>query len=425
MPNNPTVGYIMSRFPKLTETFVLYEMLELERLGVDVEIYPLHREKCTLMHPQAQALVDRAHFTTLLSWAVVCANLYWMTRKPLAYLGVWMHCLWATLGSARYFFGILAVVPLASSIARRMQRDGVEHVHAHFASHPAAAGLVIGRLTGLPYSFTAHGSDLHRERRMLRDKIEACKFAVAISSYNRDWILRECGSQFAEKTHIVHCGVDSEQFGPSELRGQSEEGLQIVCVGTLHEVKGQAHLLRACGILRRDGVAIQLHLIGDGPDRNALEQLAVSEQIADCTIFHGPLSRPQVLEQLSTADVAVAPSVISSDGRREGIPVVLMEAMASALPVVASRLSGIPELVDDQVTGCLTTPGDTKALASAIRSLADDSDWRRELGRAGLEKVQREFHLQLETRRLAELFGCTMPPESGVEDAVSKLEAPV
>ena len=410
------IGYIMSRFPKLTETFILYEILSLERHGVAIEIYPLHREKCPVLHPEVTPLLDRANFTQLLSWEVVVANLYWLICHPIAYLGAWATCLYSTIGSARYFVGSLAVVPLAAAIARKMRRDGVVHVHAHFASHPAATAFVIRRLTGIPFSFTAHGSDLHRESRMLREKVDECRFAIAISEYNRGWIIRECGERSGEKTHVVHCGVDPEKFTRSPRSPESPDRvLQVVCIGSLHEVKGQSFLIRACAELRNGGERFQLHLVGDGPDREQLTKLVADEGIKELTKFHGGIARPAVIQLLADADVLVAPSVHSSDGRREGIPVVLMEAMASSLPVVASRISGIPELVSDGETGLLTTPGDSSAVAAALRRLAADPALRRRFGEAGRARICRDFHLHHETAKLAQLFGHDTPSTDSQE----------
>lgn len=420
------IGYIMSRFPKLTETFVLYEILSLQQQGVNVELYPLHREKCDVVHPEAEPLVDRARFNQLFSVAVLAANLHWLTRRPLAYIGAWCRCLWATLGSRRYFIGAFAAIPLAARIARQMEHDQIDHIHAHFASHPALAAFVIGRLTGIPYSFTAHGSDLHRERRMLREKMQECQFAVAISEYNRQWIARECGARFAEKTHVIHCGIDPQSFEVKRPgRFAASEGqcqpLQVLCIGTLHEVKGQSYLLQACAKLAAQGVAVHLHFVGDGADRPMLEALATDLNFDHCT-FHGHRCRPQVIGHLAEADVVAAPSVLSSDGRREGIPVVLMEAMASGLPVVASRISGIPELVEDQETGLLAPPRDAAALAEALQTLARDPQLRIRMGAAGRRRVTEHFNLHAETQRLASLFGCEVDATAPAPPAPQPVE---
>jgi glycosyltransferase involved in cell wall biosynthesis len=284
-----------------------------------------------------------------------------------------------------------------------MDVDGVAHVHCHFANHPAAAGFVIHRLTGIPYSFTAHGSDIHVDRHMLREKVREAEFVVAISRYNRNVILREAGDEFADRVVVIHCGVDTSRFRP-EARDARTGRLEIVCVGTLHEVKGQAYLVEACRTLARDGIDVHCSLIGDGPDRAKLERLIADTGLKDRVSITGGLTQDRVAMLLRGADVLVAPSVPTAGGKREGIPVVLMEALSSGIPVVASNLSGIPELVEDGLTGLLVEPRDAAGIAAALTRLEADPGLARRLGLAGRDKVLREFDLDTNAGLLASRF---------------------
>ncbi|MGH7457228.1 MAG: colanic acid biosynthesis glycosyltransferase WcaL, partial [bacterium] len=187
------VAYIMSRFPKITETFILYEMLEQERLGMLIEIYPLLREHQPVIHPEVEALVKRAHFHPFCSMPILRANWHFIRHRPAAYFKMLVEVLRGTFGSANFFFGALGILPKAVRFAYEMQQQGIAHVHAHFATHPAVAALIVHRLTGIPFSFTAHGSDLHVERRMLDKKVAAAAFAVTVSSYNKEVMVDECG----------------------------------------------------------------------------------------------------------------------------------------------------------------------------------------------------------------------------------------
>ena len=267
-PGQRRVAYVMSRFPKLTETFILDEILEQERNGVTVEVFPLWRETAEIVHDDARPIVERAHFTPTLNLAILRDNLRCFASAPLVYLGTLATLLRVNARSARYLIAALAVFPKACSFAERMQALGVCHVHAHFASHPAVAAFVVGRLSGIPWSFTAHGSDLHREQSMLLEKVEEASFVVAISDYNRRFILDQVGERFADKINVIHCGIDPRCYtqGP-----RTSETLEIACIGTLHEVKGQRFLLEACERLSARGIRWRCHLIGDGPDRGALE----------------------------------------------------------------------------------------------------------------------------------------------------------
>ena len=393
----PRVAYMMSRFPKITETFILYEMLAAEKAGISIEVFPLRREKTAKMHPEAAAYVSRAHFLPLLSCEILLDNLSTLLRQP----GLWLRTLStlvrANLGCRRFLFGALAAFPMCVSMARRMRQDGIDHIHAHFASHPAAAAWIIHQFSGIPYSFVAHGSDLHRDQHMLSEKVHDAEFVVAISEYNRRIILNEAGDQYAEKVRVIHCGVNSDDFGSDQCRErESDESapMKVFCIGTLHEVKGQGFLIEAVQKAKAGGVALTLHLVGDGPDRKVLEQQAAAAGLTDAVIFEGRRDRHEIIQMLQTADVLVAPSVPTADGRREGIPVVLMEAMAAGVPVVASRLSGIPELVKHEITGLLTEPGDANGIADAIQRLSTVPALRTQLAEAGRKIVQDQFNLE-------------------------------
>jgi glycosyltransferase involved in cell wall biosynthesis len=398
----PAVAYVMSRFPKISETFILTEILGLERHGVRVEVYPLLRERPRLVHPEAAALAARAHYLPLLSPAVLASQAHWLARRPRAYLGALRDVARGTFGSLNFFAGGLAIFPKVAHAARLMEASGVTHVHCHFANHPALAGLVIGRLTGLPYSFTAHGSDLHVERRMLPEKVEEAAFVATVSGYNRQIILRECRGRFEQKVHVIHAGVDTELFAPHRNGHVPTGPLRVLCVGTLHEVKGQVHLIDACNLLAEQGVEIKCRLVGDGPDRRLLERRIAATGLAARVSLVGGRTRPQVAAELAAADVLVAPSVRTKAGKREGIPVALVEAMSSGLPVVASDLSGIPELVEHGVSGLLVPPRDPAALAAALRALHDDRSLGPRLGAAARRRVLAEFDAE---RSVQELVG--------------------
>jgi glycosyltransferase involved in cell wall biosynthesis len=195
---------------------------------------------------------------------------------------------------------------------------------------------------------------------------------------------------------VIHCGVDTQVFQPAAGAPGPADGrtFTLVCVGTLHEVKGQEYLVEACRHLAARGIPFRCELVGDGPDRRKLARQALAAGISDRVSFRGSLTREEVREALRAADVVLAPSVPTANGRREGIPVALMEAMASGRPVVASRLSGIPELVADGESGLLVEPRDAEGLARAVERLLGDEGLRRRLGAAGRTKVEREFDLR-------------------------------
>ncbi|MEX0820250.1 MAG: glycosyltransferase [Pirellulaceae bacterium] len=402
------VAYLVSRFPKLTETFVLYEILEMRELGLEVELFPLRRERTKVVHAEARQVVETARFTPLLfSWQLVWAHLYFILTRPWIYATTLATVLRENAGSPRYLVGAIVYFPKAGLLAWSMQRLGIQHLHAHFASHPAAVAYIIHRLVGIPFSFTAHGSDLHRDRHMLREKVAAARSVVTISQYNRNIIAQACGDDSLEKVRVIHCGVDTAKFGyrSAETAFSRREGpFKLVCIGTLHEVKGQTYLLDACRALRDRQLDFECHLIGDGPDRKMLQRRTEELRLGDRVILHGRLPQDEVAKHLQSADVLVAPSIPTKCGRREGIPVVLMEAMSSGVPVIASDLSGIPELVIDETTGLLSPPGDAARLSTALMRLYFDPELRERLARRARFKVEVEFDLRINAKQLAACF---------------------
>jgi colanic acid/amylovoran biosynthesis glycosyltransferase len=202
---------------------------------------------------------------------------------------------------------------------------------------------------------------------------------------------------------VIRCGVDTRVFSPPVAR-PADGPLQIVCIGTLHEVKGQTHLIEACRLLREAGLRFTCRLVGEGPDREALETRIAAAGLSRQVELVGARTRPEIATMLRDADVLVLPSVPTSRGQREGLPVVLMEAMSAGLPVVASGISGIPELVEDGVTGLLVPPGQPVAIAAAVERLGHDPTLRRRLGAAARERVLADFDVDRNAAALAARF---------------------
>jgi colanic acid/amylovoran biosynthesis glycosyltransferase len=397
------LAVIVSRFPKLTETFVLHEVLELKRLGVQVEVLPLRHHREAVVHPELQELVAAAHYRSPFSARLWLDNAYYLSRRPGRYLRTLFRLIKSSWRSPNYLAGVLVFFPKAVSFARLADRVGVQHVHAHFANHPAAVALAMNGLTGCSFSFTARGSDIHVDRTMLEDKVEAAVFAVTVSEYNKQLIVSTCGAASAGKIHVVYGGIDTDLFSPA-LTDEDGGTFRIVCVGRFEEVKGHSQLLEACGMLAEQEIPFSCHLLGDGELRSKLERQVVRLGLEDRVTFHGNRTQSEIATALRSASVCVLATVPTANGKREGIPNVLKEAMACGVPVLSSRVSGIPELVDDGISGILVAPRDPAALAQALILLAGDSELRARMGRAGRERIERQFDLRSSSRCRAELF---------------------
>ena len=394
------LGYVTSRFPVLTETFILFELLALERTGIEVHFYPLLRQRESVSHPEALAVQRRAHYLPFVSWSILGTQLYFLRRRPRAYLGAWRDVLLGAWGSRKFFIGAIGIIPKVAQAARELELAGVRHVHCQFATHAAVAGFVIRRLTGIPFSFTAHGSDLLVDRRLLAEKVAEAAFVVTISNFNERVIIDECGEEARRKTLVIHTGVDTAYFHPP-AESRPRKPVMILCIGRMDDGKGHRFLVDACRLLDADGVDFRAQLLGSGPNRQALERQVAEAGLGGRVFLDGARPRAEIAELMRSGDILVAPSVPTPAGDQEGIPVTLMEAMSTGLPVVASDLAGIPELVENGRTGLLVPPGDPVALAGAIARLCENADLRETLGRAGRERVRRDFDIDANTARLA------------------------
>lgn len=381
----------MSRFPKLTETFILDELLALQARGMSPLVYPLVHQRGEPRHgalDRLQAVVRGPPSAVVLA-AAWC---YWARQNP---RGLRRLCadIWDShWKSPRFLLRAVRVVPLAAWMARDMQAAGVRHLHAHWATHPALTAFCVHRLTGISYSLTAHAHDLFAHNAMLDTKLRHAAFIATISEYNRTHIGQRFGPETLARVAVVRCGVSLTEFSP-ERRRPALTPPSIVCVGSLEPKKGHRHLLDACMRLCDAGVSFHCICVGGGPLRAALQRQALHVGVGDRVTFTGPLPRERVIELLATASVVVQPSVVTSTGKMEGIPVSLMEALAMELPVVASAISGIPELIQHDVTGLLVPPADPEALAAAIRRLLADRDLAQRLGAAGRRHVAAHYAL--------------------------------
>jgi colanic acid/amylovoran biosynthesis glycosyltransferase len=405
------IVYIMSRFPKLSETFILREMLELERQGQPLVILPLLRMKSAVRHVEADRLMPKVRYTPFISPAIVAANLHYLKHSPGRYLALLWSALKGTWGSANLFIGAIGIFPKSVYFARLIEEEGILHVHAHFATHPALAALIASQLAGVGFSFAAHAHDFFVDTQMLCKKLENARFVVTHANFNKRYLLQLCPGIPADRIKVVHDGITLEQY--EERVGKQNGGpFTILCVASLQPYKGIAYLVKACGLLKGKLRNFTCLIAGEGEERRRLERLIAELDLCEVVHLLGGQPQDRVTALLAEADLFVAPSVMAADGQMDTIPVAVIEAMASNLPVVSTRLSAIPEMVDDGVTGLLVPPGDERALAEAIVFLYQHGDLRDEMGRRGREKVAAEFQLAPIVAQLRALFGGVVAQET-------------
>jgi colanic acid/amylovoran biosynthesis glycosyltransferase len=358
------IAYIVSRFPSSSETFIARELNHVAMAqDVEIEVHSLFPATETLVHPSAKPWIEGLKRPTPtqgmrdLGW--------WMLRRPLTVLAIVGTVLRRCARQPGYLARSFATVPIAAAIARRIRDSGAQHVHAHYATFPALAAWTCRRLTGLPYSITVHAHDIFVTQAMLGEKVREAAFIDEISSYNRDF-LRPFGGDSETPVHVIHCGIELDKYTFRPRRPPKDGPIAALCVASLQEHKGHRVLLDA--ISATEGVSGRVHLtlIGDGPERARLEQQARDLEIDGRVVFEGSQPEDEVRARLDETHLFVLPSLVARDGQMEGLPVALMESLACGVPTVASRMSGIPEIIRNGETGYLAEPGDAASLDAAI-----------------------------------------------------------
>jgi len=399
------IAYIVSRFPHLPETFILREMISLEQLGWQIELYPLIIQQKGLIHREALPWVARAHAVPWVSLALLKANIARLIRHPRQYLSVFRRTLWGNLRSPKFLVRALLLFPRAVWMADRFKADGINHIHAHYATHPALVAWLINQLTGISYSITVHAHDIFVEKPMLATKLQDSVFVSSISEFNRKYLVDMFGSWVQQKTQIVRCGIDPAYYGNEKSVNVGRTGrLEIISIGSLQPYKGHMYLVKACIELQKNGIPFRCRIVGGGDLRPMLERAIRENHLDDLVELMGPRTQDEVSRLLRTANCYVQPSVITPSGKMEGIPVALMEAMVSGIPVIATSISGIPELVRNGDTGWLVPPENVNALADALSQVYRDPAEAHKRARSGRRWVLDEFELFSNVKKLSSLF---------------------
>ncbi len=391
------MGYVLKRYPRFSETFVVNEILAHEAAGLSLEIVAL-REPVESVVQEAVSRV-RAPVTSL---AIpddalpegATAHLIEEARHRLPAL---LRQLPGLGGDSRrdIYQGI--------QLAMLAQARDLDHLHAHFATSATNVARIASRLTGIPYSFTAHAKDIYHESvaaEDLRRKLADARAAITVSDYNLEWLRATCGDA-AGRVRRIYNGIDLAEFPFSSPR---ERAPRVLFVGRLVPKKGAEVLLDACGLLLRRGVAFQCDLIGAGPLAGMLRERLTGLGLADRVRCLGAQPRSVVVEQLRRAAVLAAPCVVSADGDRDGLPTVLLEAMALGTPCVATPVTGIPEVLRNEETGLLVPERDPEALAGAIARLLAGRSLRIRLADAARRLMVQEFDIHRNAAVLRESF---------------------
>jgi glycosyltransferase involved in cell wall biosynthesis len=404
----PVLGYVIRMFPQVSETFIANEILSLERLGVPLRLYSYRRPQETVGHECVRLIQSpltylpdplQKHIPELLSAQRTIAR-----AEPGRYRTALRHVASASIRdrSIEPWKRLLQ----AGYLALLLEQSDVERLHAHFAHGSTHVALLASMLTGLPFSFSAHARDIYNNAspRLLQEKIRAAELVVTCTRANQQHLRSIVAPEDGEKIELAYHGVDLAKFAPDEARLVEEPPL-ILSVGRLVEKKGFTTLLQACRVLNGKGVSFRCEIVGEGPERARLE-MQIRTLGLECVVsLLGACTQEELVERYRKATVLALPCRVLANGDRDGIPNVLVEAMAMGLPVVSTPVSGIPELIESGRNGLLVPPGNPTELAAAIELLLRDRELRERLARSARATVEERFDSAVCARRIASLFG--------------------
>ena len=402
-PSPTRLGYVIKMFPRLSETFILNEVLELEQQGVDLRIFSLKRPTETVAHSQTKRVrspVDYLPETFKESpFRVLRCHLHvWRTHRR-----AWRRNFRNAVRRARADENSAELGAFSQACCLAQDLNGIRHLHAHYANVPAKIALLVHRLTGVSYSITTHAKDIFQNDPFaspkLLERMGRASFIVANSRFSADHIRTSLNGQ--TEIHVVHNGLDLESFSP---RSSSPKEPLILGVGRLVAKKGFHDLVEACRLLKHKGVKFVCEIVGTGALSAQLKEQIRTAGVGDCIRLIGPLPQEVLREHYRDAMVFALPCVRAADGDRDILPNVIKEAMAVRVPVVTTRLEGIDELIEEGVSGLLVEPGDAAGLADRIQQLLSDQQLAARLGHAARKVIEERFDRRNNFARLKALL---------------------
>lgn len=404
------VAYIMKRYPRLSETFILNEIAVMEGLGASLALFSLLPPEPPPHHPMVREIKAHLHCLPLTvgqkALALARAHGACVLAAPHRYGHALFRAFYSSLQSRRPF-SVWKQFLRAGFVADRCRREGVDLIHAHFANAPAAVAWFASSMSGIPYSFTTHAKDLYlTSRRVLHRRVHGAQFVTTCTRYNVDYLRSFLPAREHDKIHLVYHGINLDRFRkrkPADATGMRHLPL-ILSVGRLVPKKGFSDLIAACHILRNRGIGFRCVIVGEGPLRAGLEGEIAHYGLEGRVTLRGAMTHADLVSFYQEADIFALSARIVASGDRDGIPNVLAEAMASGIPVVSTSVSGIPELVRDNVTGLLVPSESPSSLAEALSHLIGHPQTGMRLAQAARAVLEAEFDCLETTKHLRDLM---------------------
>jgi glycosyltransferase involved in cell wall biosynthesis len=390
------IAYILSKFPKLSEAFVLREIIELQKNNFEIEIFSLKNiKKNELMHDDAKKLLDNTNYSPyLFSKGLISANLYFLFKSSLKYLKLILYIIKHNYKSINFLIKSLIIFPKSIYFAKIIKDKKIEHVHAHWATFPTLTALITNKLADIPFSFTAHAHDIYFSN--FDNKLaNSAKKIITISNYNKKYLSKRFGIP-KKNIEVVYSGVDLNRFRP--VTKMKPKKFTILNVGRLDLIKGQKYLIEACKILKNKKQDFTCRIIGDGKEKKNLLRLINNLKLNDQVKLLGPKKNDELIKYHNLADVLV----ISSDS--EGLPVVAVEAMACKLPVIATNIRGVPEIIKNNFNGFLVPARNPQQIADKILELKNDEKLQSRLKDNSRMIIEENFNIKRNIKKLIKLF---------------------
>jgi len=395
------IAYIFSQFPETHETFILREIIELKKNKINPELFSLKKCKDKVIHPQAQEFLNQTRYSSLLSFRVILALFYFIWNKPIECVQLIPYLVKANCSSLEFLIKSLAIVPISLYYAKLMRDLQVTHLHAHWATIPTTSAIIVSKILGIPFSFTAHAWDIFLPNPMLKEKVRCAEFVATCTGYNKNYLDSLLDYKENDKIILNYHGIDFDTL--PENHKDIEDNL-ILSIGRLCEQKGFPYLVDACSVLRDQGYQFKCIIIGEGPDRKALTSQIEQLELQKYIVLTGTKPQSYVFDMFNKARMFVLPCVISKNGDRDGIPNVMIEALALRTPVISTTVSGVPEIIYNNITGVTVSPRNSQQLAEAIIGFLNNPDVAETYVKNGRDLVEEKFNIKKNIKELVSIF---------------------
>lgn len=401
------IGYIVSMFPCWSETFILNELVDHSAHDLRVSIFSLKQSTEKMVQTEALPFLEKTTyslnpFNPLLWWF----HLVLLLTHPRKYLRLLSLLLGKGFTVSTIRLKSLLVFFLSPAFIRAARKERVEHLHAHFATYPALLAFIVSQFNDISFSVTAHAHDIYVNKDILLLIMNEVSTLFTISNFNRNLIIKEFGDTYNHRIKLLHCGINVSRFSfQHEKRPVSrKDTLQLLSIGRLSGIKGFQFLLTGLKYLYDEGIAFRCEIIGDGPLKSQLIAQATQLGINAHVSFLGSKTSDTIPQYLQKTDIFILACSCDAIEGHDGIPVVFMEAMALGVPVIGTRLSGIPELIRNNETGICAEVDNPLSIKNAICSLLDNPDKACEMRKAARKLIEEEYNIEKISQELRDYF---------------------